>query len=171
MNAPFSRRIKEAELPPKFTMPIEKYSGSEDPVSHLESFIHQMEIQNATWSAMCKMFLQPWRTVPRHGSENCHQVVLILLPSLLQLFVLSVRGSSLIPKTPSCSSMWYKSEVNRWNHKWRNITRKLSSWGFLMKMRLWLTFGGTSRLEDFFDLLPSIPRRIIRKPTIGHWNR
>ena len=56
MNAPFSKRVKEAELPPKFKMPAEKYSGSEDPVSHLESFVHQMEIQNATRSAMCKMF-------------------------------------------------------------------------------------------------------------------
>ena len=44
MNAPFSRRIREAELPPKFKMPIDKYSGSEDPVSHMESFIHQMEV-------------------------------------------------------------------------------------------------------------------------------
>ena len=40
MNAPFSRRIREAELPPKFRMPIEKYFGIEDPVSHLESFVH-----------------------------------------------------------------------------------------------------------------------------------
>ena len=56
MNAPFSRRIREAELPPKFKMPTEKYSGSEDPVSHMESFVHQMEIQNATRSAMCRMF-------------------------------------------------------------------------------------------------------------------
>ncbi|KAI9182767.1 hypothetical protein LWI28_028702 [Acer negundo] len=37
-------------------MPSEKYSGSEDPISHLDSFVHQMEIQNATQSAMCKMF-------------------------------------------------------------------------------------------------------------------
>ena len=44
MNAPFSRRIREAELPPKFRMPIEKYSGTEDLVSHLESFVHQMEV-------------------------------------------------------------------------------------------------------------------------------
>ena len=28
MNAPFSRRIREAELPPKFKMPTEKYSRS-----------------------------------------------------------------------------------------------------------------------------------------------
>ena len=41
---------------PKFKMPAEKYSGSEDPVSHLESFVQQMEIQNASRSAMCKMF-------------------------------------------------------------------------------------------------------------------
>ena len=56
MNAPFSRRIKEAELPPKFKMPTEKYFGSEDLVSHLESFVQQMEIQNASRSAMCRMF-------------------------------------------------------------------------------------------------------------------
>ena len=56
MNAPFSRRFREAELPPKFKMPAEKYSGSEDLVSHLESFIQQMEIQNASRSAMCRMF-------------------------------------------------------------------------------------------------------------------
>ncbi|KAK0608169.1 hypothetical protein LWI29_026659 [Acer saccharum] len=31
MNASFSRRIREAELPPKFKMPAEKYSGLEDP--------------------------------------------------------------------------------------------------------------------------------------------
>ena len=40
MNAPFSRRIREAGLPPKFKMPAEKYSRTEDPVSHLESFVH-----------------------------------------------------------------------------------------------------------------------------------
>ena len=40
MNAPFSRRIREAELPPKFKMPVEKYSGIKYPVSHLESFVH-----------------------------------------------------------------------------------------------------------------------------------
>ena len=56
MNAPFSRRIREAELPPKFKMPAEKYFGSEDPVSHMESFVHHMEVQNATRSAMCRMF-------------------------------------------------------------------------------------------------------------------
>ena len=32
MNAPFSRRVREAELPPKFKMPIKKYSESEDPI-------------------------------------------------------------------------------------------------------------------------------------------
>ena len=56
MNAPLSRRIREANLPPKFKMPAEKYSGSEDPVSHLESFVQQMEIQNASQSVMCRMF-------------------------------------------------------------------------------------------------------------------
>ena len=56
MNAHFSRRIRQAELPPKFKMPSEKYSGSEDPVSHMESFVHQMEVQNATRSMMCRMF-------------------------------------------------------------------------------------------------------------------
>ncbi|KAI9181640.1 hypothetical protein LWI28_017040 [Acer negundo] len=56
MNAPFSKRIKEVGLPPKFRIPSEKYSGIEDPVSHLESFVHQMEVQNATRSAMCMMF-------------------------------------------------------------------------------------------------------------------
>ena len=56
MNAHLSKSIREAELPPKFKMPAEKYSGSEDPVSHLDSFVHQMEIQNATQSAMCRMF-------------------------------------------------------------------------------------------------------------------
>ena len=40
MNAPFSRRVKEVKLPPKFKMPVEKYSGTKDPVSHLESFVH-----------------------------------------------------------------------------------------------------------------------------------
>ena len=40
INAPFSRRIKEAELTPKFRMPAEKYSRTEDHVSHLESFVH-----------------------------------------------------------------------------------------------------------------------------------
>ena len=53
---PFSRRIREAELPSKFKIPTEKYSRSEDLVSHMESFVHQMEIQNATRSAMCRMF-------------------------------------------------------------------------------------------------------------------
>ena len=56
MNAPFSRRIREAELPPKFRISAEKYSGTEDPVSHLESFVHQMEVQNATRSTMYRMF-------------------------------------------------------------------------------------------------------------------
>ena len=37
-------------------MPYKKYSRSEDPVSHIESFIHQVEIQNATRSEMRKMF-------------------------------------------------------------------------------------------------------------------
>src|SRR5579862_8279370 len=37
-------------------MPAEKYSRLEDPVSHLESFVQQMEIQNASRSAICKMF-------------------------------------------------------------------------------------------------------------------
>ena len=40
MNAPFSKRVREAGLPPKFRMPSEKYSRTEDPVSHLESFVH-----------------------------------------------------------------------------------------------------------------------------------
>ena len=40
MNAPFSKRVREAGLPPKFRMTSEKYSGTEDPVSHLESFVH-----------------------------------------------------------------------------------------------------------------------------------
>ena len=39
MKALFSRRIREAGLPPKFKMPVEKYSGLEDPVSHLENFV------------------------------------------------------------------------------------------------------------------------------------
>ena len=56
MNAPFFRRIRDAELPPKFRMPAKKYSGTEDPISHLEKFVYQMEVQNATRSTMCKMF-------------------------------------------------------------------------------------------------------------------
>ena len=56
MNAPFSKRVREAGLPPKFRMPSEKYSGTEDPVSYLESFVHQMEVQSATRLAMCRMF-------------------------------------------------------------------------------------------------------------------
>ena len=40
MNVSFSIRIREAKLPPKFKMPTEKYSGSEDPLSHLENFVH-----------------------------------------------------------------------------------------------------------------------------------
>ena len=56
MNSPFFKRVREAGLPPKFRMPSEKYSKIEDPVSHLESFVHQMEVQNTTRSAMCKMF-------------------------------------------------------------------------------------------------------------------
>ena len=42
MNAPFSKRIREAELLLKFKMPAEKYSGSKDPVSLIESFLHHM---------------------------------------------------------------------------------------------------------------------------------
>ena len=56
MNAPFSKRVMEAGLPPKFRMPSEKYSEVEDPISHLESFVHQMEVQSATRLAMCRMF-------------------------------------------------------------------------------------------------------------------
>ena len=56
MIATFSKRVKEAGLPPKFRMPSEKYSGTEDPVSHLESFVHQMEVQSVTRIAMCRMF-------------------------------------------------------------------------------------------------------------------
>ncbi|KAI9191692.1 hypothetical protein LWI28_012027 [Acer negundo] len=56
INAPFSKRIREAGLPPKFRMPSEKYSRTEDLISHLESFVHQMEVQNATRSTMCRMF-------------------------------------------------------------------------------------------------------------------
>ncbi|KAI9182217.1 hypothetical protein LWI28_023195 [Acer negundo] len=56
MNAPFSKRIREAALPPKFRLPSEKYSETEDPISHLERFVHQMEVQNATRSALCRMF-------------------------------------------------------------------------------------------------------------------
>ncbi|KAI9153226.1 hypothetical protein LWI28_008001 [Acer negundo] len=56
MNAPFSKRIKEAGLPTKFRMPFEKYSRTKDPISHLESFVHQMKVQNAIQSAMCRMF-------------------------------------------------------------------------------------------------------------------
>ncbi|KAK4845460.1 hypothetical protein QYF36_005345 [Acer negundo] len=48
MNAPFSKRIREVRLPPKFRMLSEKYSGTKDPISHLESFVHHMEVQNAT---------------------------------------------------------------------------------------------------------------------------
>ena len=59
MNAPFSRRIREADLPPKFKMPAEKYAGSEDPVSHLESFVQQMEIQNASGPQCARCSLQP----------------------------------------------------------------------------------------------------------------
>ncbi|KAK0597046.1 hypothetical protein LWI29_021260 [Acer saccharum] len=50
MNAPFSRRIREAELPPKFKMLTKKYSGSEDPErgetlrSYVEKF-HKKVIQ------------------------------------------------------------------------------------------------------------------------------
>ena len=40
MYEPFSRRVQDAELPSKFKMPYEKYSVSEDPISHLESFMH-----------------------------------------------------------------------------------------------------------------------------------
>ena len=40
MNAPFSRRVREAELPPKFRIPSKKYSETEDPISHLKSFVH-----------------------------------------------------------------------------------------------------------------------------------
>ena len=40
INAPFSRRIREVELPPKFKMLVEKYPGSKNPVSHMESFVH-----------------------------------------------------------------------------------------------------------------------------------
>ncbi|KAK4856422.1 hypothetical protein QYF36_017305 [Acer negundo] len=43
MNAPFSKRIRDAGLLPKFRMSSEKYSGTEDPISHLESFVHQMK--------------------------------------------------------------------------------------------------------------------------------
>ncbi|KAI9175197.1 hypothetical protein LWI28_028720 [Acer negundo] len=56
MNTPFSRKIWEAELPLKFKMPSQKYSRSKDLVSHLESFVHQMEIQNVILSAICRMF-------------------------------------------------------------------------------------------------------------------
>ena len=56
MNTPFSKRVREVELPPKFRMPSEKYSGTEDLVSHLESFIHQMEVQSVTRLAMYRMF-------------------------------------------------------------------------------------------------------------------
>ena len=38
-------------------MPTEKYHGSEDPMGHLESFVNQMEVQNATRLVMCRMFL------------------------------------------------------------------------------------------------------------------
>ncbi|KAI9154287.1 hypothetical protein LWI28_023795 [Acer negundo] len=56
MNAPFSKKAREAGLPPKFRMLSEKYSRIEDPVSHLESFVHHMEVQNATQLAKCRMF-------------------------------------------------------------------------------------------------------------------
>ncbi|KAK4857069.1 hypothetical protein QYF36_024221 [Acer negundo] len=56
MNALFSKRIREAGFPPKFWKPSKRYSRTEDPISHLESFVHRMEVQNATRSAICKMF-------------------------------------------------------------------------------------------------------------------
>ncbi|KAI9198230.1 hypothetical protein LWI28_012092 [Acer negundo] len=56
MNVPFSKRIRDAGLPPKFRMPSKKYSRTEDPISHLERFVHRMEVQNATGLAMCRMF-------------------------------------------------------------------------------------------------------------------
>ena len=56
MNAPLSREVRHTELQPKFKMPEKVYSGMEDPLSHLESFVQQMEVQNATKKAMCWMF-------------------------------------------------------------------------------------------------------------------
>ena len=44
MNAPLSREVQHATLPPKFKMPEKVYSGVEDPLSHLESFVQQMEV-------------------------------------------------------------------------------------------------------------------------------
>ena len=56
MNALLSREVRYATLPPKFKMPEKVYSGVEDPLSHLESFVQQMEVQNASRKAMYRMF-------------------------------------------------------------------------------------------------------------------
>ena len=56
MNAPLSRAVWHAALPPKVKMPEKVYSGVEDPLSLLESFVQHMEVQNATRKAMCRMF-------------------------------------------------------------------------------------------------------------------
>ena len=52
----FLQKSQGGRVTPQFRMPSEKYSGTEDPVSHLESFVHQMEVQSATRLAMCRMF-------------------------------------------------------------------------------------------------------------------
>ncbi|KAK2646014.1 hypothetical protein Ddye_021209 [Dipteronia dyeriana] len=57
IKAHFSRRIREAELQLKFKMLAKKFSSIEDPLIHLESYVQRMEVQNATWAAMCRMFL------------------------------------------------------------------------------------------------------------------
>ncbi|KAK2648880.1 hypothetical protein Ddye_016369 [Dipteronia dyeriana] len=46
MNASFSRKIREAELLPKFKMLGDKYFGTEDPLSHMESFVQQMKCRD-----------------------------------------------------------------------------------------------------------------------------
>ena len=49
---PFSPWVAAAEIPSKFKMPVlPNYTGNEDPVSHVNKFEIQMDIQKVTEDA------------------------------------------------------------------------------------------------------------------------
>ena len=56
-GTPFSPRVAAAEIPSNFKMPVlPNYTGKEDPVSNVNKFEIQMDIQKVSEDARCSIF-------------------------------------------------------------------------------------------------------------------
>ena len=56
-GTPFSPRVAATEIPNKFKMPVlPNYTEKEDPVSHVNKFKIQMDIQKVSEDARCRIF-------------------------------------------------------------------------------------------------------------------